>query len=82
MERFVVTASSTRPITDMTAGEWPPDAVADVAGGNPAVLIGKRGQTLEAIQSLVEKVVNKHGGRIEVNSTLGKGTAFTVILKN
>ena len=32
----------------------------DVAGGNPALLIGKRGQTLEAIQSLVEKVVNKH----------------------
>ena len=32
----------------------------NVAGGNPALLIGKRGQTLEAIQSLVEKVVNKH----------------------
>ena len=31
-----------------------------VAGGNPAVLIGKKGQTLEAIQSLVEKIVNKH----------------------
>ena len=32
----------------------------DVTGGNPAVLIGKRGQTLEAIQYLVEKMVNKH----------------------
>ena len=32
----------------------------NVAGGNAAILIGKRGQTLEAIQSLVEKVVNKH----------------------
>jgi spoIIIJ-associated protein len=32
----------------------------NVAGGNAAVLIGKRGQTLEAIQSLVKKVVNKH----------------------
>lgn len=32
----------------------------NIAGGNAAVLIGKRGQTLEAIQSLVEKVVNKH----------------------
>ena len=32
----------------------------NVAGGNPAILIGKGGQTLEAIQSLVEKVVNKH----------------------
>ena len=30
-----------------------------VIGGNAAVLIGKRGQTLEAIQYLVEKVVNK-----------------------
>ncbi|MFC1829947.1 RNA-binding cell elongation regulator Jag/EloR [Thermodesulfobacteriota bacterium] len=30
-----------------------------VEGGNPAVLIGKRGQTLEAIQYLVEKIVNK-----------------------
>ncbi len=32
----------------------------EVAGGNAAILIGKRGQTLEAIQSLVEKAVNKH----------------------
>ena len=31
-----------------------------VVGGNAAILIGKKGQTLEAIQSLVEKVVNKH----------------------
>ncbi|MBW2192559.1 MAG: Jag N-terminal domain-containing protein, partial [Deltaproteobacteria bacterium] len=31
----------------------------NVQGGNPAVLIGKRGQTLEAIQYLVEKIVNK-----------------------
>ena len=30
-----------------------------VKGGNSAVLIGKRGQTLDAIQYLVEKVVNK-----------------------
>jgi len=42
----------------------------NVAGGNPGVLIGKRGQTLEAIQSLVEKIVNKHNGnhvRIQVD---------------
>jgi len=32
----------------------------NIAGGNPAVLIGKKGQTLEAIQCLVEKIVNKH----------------------
>ncbi len=30
-----------------------------VAGGNSALLIGKRGQTLEAIQYLVEKIINK-----------------------
>jgi spoIIIJ-associated protein len=33
-----------------------------VTGGNAGILIGKKGQTLEAIQSLVEKIVNKHGG--------------------
>ena len=32
----------------------------NVAGGNAGKLIGKKGQTLEAIQSLVEKIVNKH----------------------
>ncbi len=32
----------------------------NVSGGNPAVLIGKKGQTLEAIQLVVEKIVNKH----------------------
>ena len=31
-----------------------------VSGGNAALLIGKKGPTLEAIQSLVEKIVNKH----------------------
>lgn len=31
----------------------------NVSGGNAAVLIGKKGQTLEAMQSLVEKIVNK-----------------------
>ena len=31
----------------------------NVKGGNSAVLIGKRGQTLEAIQYIVEKIVNK-----------------------
>lgn len=32
----------------------------NVNGGNAGILIGKRGQTLDAIQSLVEKVINKH----------------------
>jgi spoIIIJ-associated protein len=31
----------------------------NVTGGNPAVLIGKKGQTLEAIQILVDKIVNR-----------------------
>ncbi|MBU1162222.1 MAG: Jag N-terminal domain-containing protein [Proteobacteria bacterium] len=31
----------------------------NVNGGNSAVLIGKRGQTLEAMQYIVEKIVNK-----------------------
>ena len=31
-----------------------------VSGGDSAILIGKHGQTLEAMQSLVEKIVNKH----------------------
>jgi spoIIIJ-associated protein len=40
-----------------------------VKGRDAAILIGKRGQTLEAIQSLVEKIVNKHSrnnGKIHV----------------
>lgn len=42
----------------------------NVVGGNSAVLIGKHGQTLEAIQSIVEKIVNKrnqHRIRVEVD---------------
>lgn len=42
----------------------------NVIGGNSAILIGKRGQTLEAIQSIVEKVVNKRNQqrvRVEVD---------------
>lgn len=31
----------------------------NIKGGNSAVLIGKRGQTLEAMQYIVEKIVNK-----------------------
>ena len=32
----------------------------NIIGGNAGILIGKKGQTLDAIQSLVEKIVNKH----------------------
>ena len=31
----------------------------NIEGGNPALLIGKRGQTLRAIQYIVEKIINK-----------------------
>ncbi|MCF8068550.1 MAG: Jag N-terminal domain-containing protein [Desulfobacterales bacterium] len=38
-----------------------------VTGGNSAILIGKRGQTLSAIQYLVEKVINKQSDvRVQV----------------
>ena len=42
----------------------------NVNGGNTAVLIGKRGQTLEAMQYLVEKIVNKQSEkrvRVEID---------------
>ena len=35
------------------------ETIFNVVGGNPALLIGKRGKTLEAIQLIVEKVINK-----------------------
>ncbi len=39
----------------------------NVNGGNAGILIGKRGQTLDAIQSIIEKVVNKRNqNRIRV----------------
>jgi len=44
----------------ISAEENPERIFLNVAGGNAAVLIGKKGQTLEAMQSLVEKIVNKH----------------------
>ena len=40
----------------------------NVTGGNSAVLIGKRGQTLEAVQYIVEKIVNKNRkGRVAIH---------------
>lgn len=49
----------------------------NVKGGNSAVLIGKRGQTLEAIQYIVEKIVNKQrkervGIQVDVEGYLEK----------
>jgi spoIIIJ-associated protein len=43
-----------------------------IQGGTPALLIGKHGQTLEAIQYLVEKTVNKHSEkRIRIQVDVG-----------
>ena len=39
--------------------ERPNKTIFNVVGGNSALLIGKRGKTLEAIQLIVEKVINK-----------------------
>ena len=42
----------------------------NIAGGNTAILIGKRGQTLEAMQYVVEKIVNKQSEkrvRVEID---------------
>ena len=41
----------------------------NVNGGNAGIIIGKKGQTLDAIQSLVEKIVNKqnpHNDKIRI----------------
>lgn len=44
----------------------------NVEGGNSALLIGKRGQTLEAMQYLIEKIVNKQNdARIRVLVDVG-----------
>ena len=44
----------------ITAEETNGRIALNVTGGNAGALIGKKGQTLEAIQSLVDKIVNKH----------------------
>ncbi len=43
----------------------------DITGGNAALLIGKHGQTLEALQYLTERAMNRSGGqklRVEVDA--------------
>jgi len=43
-----------------------------VEGGNPALLIGKRGQTLDAIQFIVEKIINKsQKNRVRIQVDVG-----------
>jgi spoIIIJ-associated protein len=43
----------------ITIDERSNKTIYNVVGGNPALLIGKKGKTLEAIQLIVEKVINK-----------------------
>lgn len=44
-----------------------------INGGNAGIMIGKRGQTLEAIQTLIEKTVNRTGGeRIHIGVDVEK----------
>ncbi len=47
-------------IVDVEESDDGEEVVFKVEGGNAAVLIGKRGQTLDAIQYLVEKIVNRN----------------------
>ena len=45
----------------------------NIAGGNTAVLIGRRGKTLEAIQYIIEKIINKHHkDRIRIQIDVGE----------
>lgn len=54
------------PEAKISAEEGAERILLNVSGGNPAILIGKKGQTLEAIQSLVEKIVNKHNNNDKI----------------
>jgi len=69
LQRFVDAITSDAKITAEGDSE---QIFLRVAGGNAGLLIGKKGQTLEAMQSLVEKIVNKqqntnHGQRVRVH---------------
>ena len=57
LQRIVDTISSDAKISMETVEDR---ILFNVNGGNAGILIGKRGQTLDAIQTIVNKVVNKH----------------------
>ncbi len=64
LERLVDSISSDAQIEVTKNGD---KVLYNVFGGNSALLIGKRGQTLEALQYLVEKIVNKkHDQRVKI----------------
>jgi spoIIIJ-associated protein len=57
LQRIVDTISSDAKISIETVEDR---ILFNVNGGNAGILIGKRGQTLDAIQTIVNKVVNRH----------------------
>jgi spoIIIJ-associated protein len=57
LERIVASIS---PDAEISTEEKSGCLFFNIASGNAGILIGKKGQTLDAIQSLVEKIVNKH----------------------
>lgn len=57
LQRIVDTITSDAKISMETVDDR---LLFNVNGGNAGILIGKRGQTLDAIQTIVNKVVNKH----------------------
>ena len=57
----------------ITMDESNDELLFNITGGNTAVLIGRRGKTLEAIQYVVEKIINKHHkDRIRVQIDVGE----------
>jgi len=59
LERIVDSITSGTRIAVKRSAE---EVLFNVSSDNPSILIGKRGQTLEAMQAIVEKVVNRHNG--------------------
>jgi spoIIIJ-associated protein len=60
LQKILDAITSDAHIVDTTESSDGETLVFKVKGGNAAVLIGKKGQTLDAIQYLVEKIVNRH----------------------
>ncbi len=57
----------------ITVDEKDDELLFNITGGNTAVLIGRRGKTLEAIQYIIEKIINKHHkDRIRIQIDVGE----------
>jgi len=58
---------------EITSEQQPRGVLFNIEGGNAGVLIGKHGQTLKAMQHIVEKVMHKaHGDKIRVQVDVEK----------